>query len=87
VQIWGDKWLSTPSTYCVQSPPKILTENAKVCHLIDHNTRWWKKSLIEEIFNSEEANAIQSIPISAMNQPDKQVWRGNSRGLFSVSSA
>ncbi|XP_059446554.1 uncharacterized protein LOC132178115 [Corylus avellana] len=60
---------------------------ALVKGLIDHDTRWWKKNLIEEVFNPKEARVIQAIPISAMNLPDKQVWRGNARGTFSVSSA
>lgn len=85
--IWGDKWLPTPSTYSVQSPPKILDRGALVRDLIDNDTRWWKKVLIEEIFNPEEARVIQNIPISVLNQPDKLVWRGNARGTFSVSSA
>lgn len=61
--------------------------NAMVSDLIDHDARWWKKQLVEEIFNSDEATTIQAILISAMNQPERQVWRGNARGVFTVSSA
>ena len=36
VHIWGDKWLPTPTTYCIQSPPpKGLALDALVSELID----------------------------------------------------
>jgi ribonuclease HI len=87
VHIWGDRWLPIPSTFCVQSPNNFLDSNAMVSELIDPDSRWWKKNLVEEVFSPDEAIAVQAIPISATNQPDKQVWRGNARGIFSVSSA
>ena len=32
IRIWKDRWLNTPTTYRVQSPPKILADNATVSH-------------------------------------------------------
>jgi hypothetical protein len=87
VHIWGDKWLPKPSTYCIQSPPKGLDSDALVSELIDHSAGEWKHSLLREIFSKEEVEAIQSIPISLTNQPDKQIWRGTMKGDFSVGSA
>jgi hypothetical protein len=46
VQIWGDKWLPSPTTYAVQSPKKLLPENAKVSVLIDSETKKWDQPLI-----------------------------------------
>ena len=43
IHIWGDKWLPTPSTYSVQSPPTILDKGAKVRDLTNSNIGWWKK--------------------------------------------
>jgi len=40
VNIWGNKWLPTPSSFAVQSPMKVLTENATVSELIDPYTKW-----------------------------------------------
>ncbi|XP_059460184.1 uncharacterized protein LOC132189464 [Corylus avellana] len=87
VHIWGDKWLPTPSTYCVQSPQKILAADAVVSTLIDPDAHWWKQTLLEETFSPEKVHVIQSIPISSSNQPDTQIWRGSAKGEFSVSSA
>jgi hypothetical protein len=37
VHIWGDKWMPTPSTYCVQSPPKVLAQDALVQEFFDRD--------------------------------------------------
>ena len=73
VRIWGDKWLNNPSTYMVQSPPMVLDVVAKVEELIDQDRKGWNLTLIREIFNVEDRVAIQSVPISSINQPDKSV--------------
>jgi hypothetical protein len=39
VQIWKDRWLPTPTTYMVQSPPSILDPNAMVSQLVDAETK------------------------------------------------
>lgn len=55
--------------------------------LIDHEGQGWKLTLLRKIFNLKDQMAIQSIPFSCLNQPDKLVWRGTQNGVFSVSSA
>lgn len=87
VLIWGDKWFPTPSTYCVQSPQKIMAADARVSNLIDPDALWWKQPLLAEIFSPEEVWVIHNIPISSSNLPDTQIWRGTAKGEFSVSSA
>ena len=86
IRIWKDRWLNIPATYRVQSPPKILDENATVSHLIDADTQWWNVPLLERIFSKEERVSIQSLPISATNQADLQIWRGIKNGVFWVRS-
>ncbi|KAF5481359.1 hypothetical protein F2P56_002016 [Juglans regia] len=85
IRIWGQKWLQTPSSYCVQSPCSILNEEAKVSELISEGK--WNKQLIERIFTQEEVEQICSIPISRLNSEDKMIWGGTKKGQFSVSSA
>jgi hypothetical protein len=58
IRIWKDRWLNSPTTYRVQSPPKLLADNATVNHLIDANTKWWDMTLLEQIFSREERVAI-----------------------------
>jgi hypothetical protein len=87
VQIWGDRWLPSPTTYAVQSPKKLLPDDAKVCDLIDSETNKWDQSLIQSIFSQEEAEVISTIPLSKYGQPDLLLWRGTSTGVFTVRSA
>ena len=87
VRIWGDRWLPTPTTFKVQSPPQILDPAATVSTLIDGELKWWNKALVEQIFSAEESAIIQSIPISQTNKEDRLYWRGTTRGTFSVRSA
>jgi hypothetical protein len=87
IRIWQDKWLSLPSTYMVYSPPVLLHSTAMVNELIDMDTKWCHKDLIENLFSVEEARVIQSLPISRTNQADTLIWRGTSKGIFIVRSA
>jgi hypothetical protein len=66
----------------VLSPPKILDENATVSHLIDTDMQWWNVPLLEQIFSKEERVTIQSLPISARDQADLQIWRTKNRVFF-----
>lgn len=87
VRIWGDKWIPMPTSYKVQSPCRILGENAIVGDLVDVNARRWNSSLIHEIFLEHEAKLICSMPLSRYSQDDQLIWRGTSNGIFTIRSA
>jgi hypothetical protein len=40
VQIWKDRWVPNPSTFKIFSPPTLLDPDAKVCDLVDTNSKW-----------------------------------------------
>lgn len=86
-RIWGDKWIPIPSTFSIQSPPQGMDATVKVSALIDKDTNGWNKGLLATLFNAEEIEAIQSVPLSCTNRPDKVIWRGSANGLFTVKSA
>ena len=46
IHIWEDKWLPTPTTYKVVSPPRPFDDFPMVSALIDHETKRWKAELI-----------------------------------------
>lgn len=81
IRIWKDKWILSPTTYRVQSPPRVLDETATISSLIDTNTKWWNYALLEQIFSREEMQAVQSIPLSATDQADALIWRGTAKGI------
>jgi hypothetical protein len=60
-----------------------------VCELIERKTRWWNISLLEQIFffSLEEVKKILSIPLSSTNKEDILLWKGTTKGDFSVRNA
>jgi hypothetical protein len=87
IKVWGDKWLPTPTTFAVQSPPKILAKTTLVADSIDHGTKGWNIELIQDVFSEDEARVIVGIPLSSSLPPNRMVWRGTTNGSFTVKSA
>ena len=87
IQMWGDKWLPSPSTYKIASPRKFLHAETKVSELISHELVAWKKPVIDANFLPHEAELIKSIPLSSRLSDDTLVWAATSNGLFFVRSA
>ena len=50
IHIWEDKWMPTPTTYKVISPPKLFDNFPMVSFLIDKDTRRWKAYIYYQIF-------------------------------------
>ena len=46
IHIWEDKWLPTPTTYRVCSPPQTFDDFPTVSSLIGEDTRRWKTDLV-----------------------------------------
>lgn len=86
VRIWKDMWFPQPSTFQVQSPPSILEANAKVSQLFKDGGEW-NLSLLGQLFTVDEVELIRTIPISSTDQEDRFIWRGTTKGVFSVKSA
>lgn len=87
MKIWGEKWVPQPSTYMIQTLPRVLPVLATVSELIEPTLRWWNLQLLDSVFSSDEVVAIKTIPITYTSQPDTQIWRGTASGIFSVRSA
>jgi hypothetical protein len=87
IKIWKDKWVPIPISYEIQSPIRLLDQNATVSSLINSDTRWWNIDLVREIFCREEADIICNLGICPGRQKDKLIWVGTKNGDFSVRSA
>ena len=87
IHIWEDKWLPTPTTYKVISPPQPLDDFPMVLALIDEDSRRWKVDTLKFLFLPFEVEIILNIPQSYSLPEDKIIWVGNKRVEFSVKSA
>ena len=87
IHIWEDKWLPTPTTYKVISPPQPLDDFPMVLALIDEDSRRWKVDTLKFLFLPFEVETILNIPQSYSLPEDKIIWVGNKRVEFSVKSA
>ncbi|KAF5468936.1 hypothetical protein F2P56_013044 [Juglans regia] len=87
IQIWDQKWLPSPISYCVQSPVQVLVVDARVVDLIDEERKEWKVDLISRVFKKEEADMICAIPISSFGADDRMFWGFSKSGKFTVRSA
>lgn len=85
--IWADSWLPEQANFKVWSPVTILANDAKVCELIDPDTKNWRRDLVYSIFNLYEAKQIINIPISMRLPEDKLTWHWERDGEYSVKSA
>lgn len=87
VKIWGDQWLSTPTSFRVQSPVRVLPKEAKVNELISQESFSWNRGLITQLFSKNESDTILKIPLSLCGVEDKIVWWPVKNGFFSLKSA
>jgi hypothetical protein len=86
-RIWGEKWIPTPTTFMIQTQPRLMSTTTKVRELGDTDTNWWDFQRLRDNFSTEEVRAIASIPISGVGNPNVRVWRGTDSGMFLVRSA
>ena len=82
IHIWDDKWLPTPTTYKVISPPKDFGDFPMVLSLIDEDTKRWRRDRLDEIFLPFEVETILNIPISHHLPKDSIIWMGNKKRNF-----
>jgi hypothetical protein len=87
INVWGDRWLPTPTSFSVQSPVNHHPPYARISALIDREVRGWNHTLIQEVFSPEEAVTITGIPLCPAFPRDRIIWNGTSTGMFSVRSA
>ena len=86
IHIWEDKWLPTPTTYKVISPPQPLDDFPMVFALINGETRRWKMDMVKSLFLPFEEETILNIPLSYNLPKDKIIWVGNKKGEFTIKS-
>ena len=86
IRIWEDRWLPTPHHHFITTPRCTNPCVSQVAHLIDHQSRTWKKKLIREAFLPHDATAILGVLLSTRHHNDSLVWGGTKNGVYAVRS-
>jgi hypothetical protein len=84
VKIWEDKLMDVLTTYSIQSLVREPDEGARISELVDADTKWWDRALIEIIFMEDEATKICGIAICPNKQHVQLIWAGNKNGEFTM---
>ncbi|KAK8608811.1 hypothetical protein V6N13_024224 [Hibiscus sabdariffa] len=85
VNIWDDPWLSGPDDGRIKTD-HIDIYHSTVVDLIDHSSRRWKRDIIENLFDEDQASRICNIPLSIARLNDEKVLRYDGSGRYSVKS-
>lgn len=86
VDIWTNRWLSTPDSFKPVSP-RIPLEKEKVSCFLDSETWSWNADKVRHSFLPHEAKVILGISISPRLLEDSLIWAWTNNGRFSVKSA
>ena len=73
IRIWQDKRLTSQSGFQPRTPRGEWDENGMVHELIDEQTKTWNQNLLHEMFDTEKAATINSVPLSRVGSLDRLV--------------
>ncbi|XP_019172765.1 PREDICTED: uncharacterized protein LOC109168178 [Ipomoea nil] len=84
--IWGHPWLrDNPSPLIQTEMPQQLRE-ARVAGLIDLQTHTWDPHILSDLFNPEDVERINMIPVS-LEYEDSWYWMSDPKGIYTVKNA
>ena len=74
INVWKDKWIPCLSNGCPSLLGVHSLTHMNVSYLINLEKRVRHEEMVYEMFHSEEAEMVMSIPLSKMAIPDKLIW-------------
>lgn len=86
INIWKQPWLISKDIdlfHLLYAYEWFQTFN----FLIDHETSQWKTHVVESIFNKEDTNAIQEIPLLNTSKNDHIFWKFSPNGVYTIKTA
>lgn len=86
INIWTDRWIPILPTYQISSLRDVECWCEKVSDVFDPRLKLWREDLIQEIFSTQEFEAIKAIPNSLGGRADKLVWQLITIGQYIVKS-
>ncbi|XVE65706.1 hypothetical protein DITRI_Ditri08aG0021300 [Diplodiscus trichospermus] len=87
INAWSDPWLRNAENFHVTNPVMTGMESLLVHALFIPGRKEWDVELMSEMFNTEDADAILSIPLGNTYYPDQRIWNFSKDGSYTVRSA
>ena len=86
IKVLMDKWIPNYPSNRVLHLVHEGEEDWRVSNFIDSELHGWRRDIIMETFNREDAEAICKIPLSYRHVTDVVVWLHNKDGVYTVRS-
>ena len=87
ISVWEDPWVPWIEGFKPRLKVEVYSQlHFKAHHFVDSTSKSWDVNMIKEIFDSDSAVAILTIPIPSTPRQDKMIWLPNPKGNFSVKS-
>ena len=84
INILADKWVPGLPNFKIQTSAPTNTILRSVNELIIPDRSQWNTRLIRDLFNDQEANAIEEIPLKMLGGIDKVIWHFERKGQYSI---
>lgn len=85
--VWQIPWLPDKENGYLTTPMQDQLAGINVRSLMEDTGRTWDVEVIDDIFNSRDAQLIKSIPLPVHNNQDTWFWILDDNGKFTVKSA
>ncbi|KAJ8899553.1 hypothetical protein K2173_018527 [Erythroxylum novogranatense] len=85
ISMWNDGWLPMPGNSHITKTDVSISASF-VADLFIPNERKWDIEKISNLFDSEEATRILSIPLAADEHEDELVWRYENSEIYNVKN-
>ena len=86
IKVLMDKWIPNYPSNRVLHLVHEGEEDWRVSNFIDSKLHGWRRDIIMETFNREDAEAICKIPLSHRQVTDVVGWLHNKDGVYTVRS-
>ncbi|BFG21667.1 hypothetical protein CerSpe_079410 [Prunus speciosa] len=85
--IWTDKWLPAPHCGVIHPTSSVPANSPQlVAEIMDKVSHQWNFQNVDMVLDRETKDAIRSIPIGNVGNPDRIVWPWSANGEYSVKS-
>ena len=86
ISVWSDPWLPTTRPRPANKNQHDTYQDLTVDSLIDPISRTWKSQVIRDLVDPQDAQIIESIPLSKTQLVDRNGWHFTNNGKYSVKT-